>query len=225
MKKSICAVALAAVAGHSAASLTVTEAYTGLAGEDGTADWFEVTNTGASNIDTGVYLYDDSSADIFEAVALPSLMLAPGESAIILLEGAASDDVTFPGATGALDEFDAIWGAGITRGLTIGDGAGLGNGGSDTVNLFLGGSVVESFTYQTPQAGLLQTIEDGPNAIRNSVLGENGAFESASFFNDNLNLPNDTATLVGSPGFSNIPAPAALAVLGVGALAGVRRRR
>ena len=56
-----------------------------------------------------------------------------------------------------------------------------------------------------------------------SVLGVNGAFASETFFNDNLGLPNNEATLVGSPGV--VPAPGAAALLALGGLVGARRRR
>lgn len=221
MNKSLIALTLAATAGAASANLTITEIWSGLSGEDGTVDWFEVTNTGAANVDTGLYLYDDVSADLLEAVSLPSFILAPGESAVILLEAAPADGVTY--AT-ALEEFTAIWGGGINVGVVSPDGAGLGQGG-DTVNIFLGGSVVDSLSYTAAQSNVLETIENDINGVRLSVLGENGAFASASFFNDNLGLPGNSATLIGSPGFSSIPAPAALSALALAGLAGARRRR
>ena len=59
----------------------VTEIYAGISGEDGTNDWFELTNVGSMPGDTGTLFYDDESADILEAGQLDSFILAPGESA------------------------------------------------------------------------------------------------------------------------------------------------
>jgi len=51
----------------------------------------------------------------------------------------------------------------------------------------------------------------------------NGAYESNAFFNDNLGLPGDQATLIGSVG--TVPTPGSAALLLTGGLVGLRRRR
>ncbi|MEM1331390.1 MAG: hypothetical protein AAGG07_12610 [Planctomycetota bacterium] len=231
MNKALISVAaLAAVAGTASAgapiSFQITEAFVGLSGEDGTSDWFEITNTGANSFDTGILFYDDSSPSLGSAGQLDSFVLATGESAVFLIDSDPADDVTY---TTSIEEFLAIWAlsAGdINLGLANG-GGGLGQGG-DEVNVGIndGGSldVLATLVTEPGQSGLLQTIEQLTNGTtNNSVLGLNGAFESNPFFNDNLGLPNDTAILIGSPGV--IPAPASAALLGLGGLAAARRRR
>ncbi len=195
----------------------ITEVWTGLSGEDGTADWFEITNFGPGSIDTGDYVWDDSSPTFAGASAIDSFILAPGESAVFLADTGAADDVTY---ANALDEFLAIWGAVANVGYA--DGPGLGQGG-DEVNLFdAGGTIVDTVAYTS--SGDLATFDDsdGDGVAPLSVLGVNGAYESAAFFNDNLGLPNDSATLIGSPGI--VPEPASLALAALGGLALLSRR-
>ncbi len=218
MKLASTIVVLAGLATASSASLTVTEAFVGLSGEDGTQDWIEITNTTNGVIDTGNFWYDDDSADFGDAGQLDSIMLGAGESAIFLLRDAAVDDVTY---TTAIEEFQAIWSYSGLIGHTNG-GGNLGQGG-DAIVLFDSMGTILS-TTATPEAlsGNLETI-DYVNGAAASVLGVNGAYASMSFFNDNLGLPGDSATLIGSPG--SVPTPGAAALIALGGLVGARRRR
>ncbi len=216
------AAALAAAAPLSVAAATplfrVTEAYTGISGDDGTPDWFEVTNFGTTTGDTGTLIYDDESADIADAGALSSILLAPGESAVFLIEGLAFD----------VGSFETIWGSGIAVGVTTG-GGGLG-GGDDAVNIATDEAgvftVVDTLTYTA--SGGRQTLSDptGLGPLGLSALGQPGVIESNAFFNDNASvggLTDNQTTLFGSPGV--VPEPASLALVGIGALAVLRRRR
>ena len=201
--------------------LQITEAFVGLSGEDGTQDWFELTNISNSSIDTGLYIYDDDSADPLDGGQLDSFMLGAGESMIFLIsdDNRAVDDVTY---ASAIAEFQSIWNYSGLIGLTNG-GGGLGQGG-DFINLFLAADSSFVTGQETPGAisGGLATI-DSVNGTMLSVLGVNGAYESNAFFNDNLGLPGDMASLIGSPG--SVPTPGAIALLGFGGLIGARRRR
>lgn len=219
--------ALAAIAGIGAiaqagpSGIQITEAFVGLSGEDGTQDWFEITNFTNSAIDTGNLIYDDDSADVASGGLLDSFMLGAGQSMIFLIsdDNGAVDDMTF--AT-AIAEFQSIWNYNGLIGLTNGGGA-LGQGG-DVINLFLASDSSLITMADTPGAisGGLATI-DYVNGPMLSVLGVNGAYESNAFFNDNLGLPGDQAILIGSPGA--VPAPGAVMLLAVGGLVGNRRRR
>ncbi len=219
--------AIAAIAGVGAiaqagpSGIQITEAFVGLSGEDGTQDWFEITNYTNSAIDTGSLIYDDDSADPLDGGLLDSIMLGAGQSMIFLIsdDNGAVDDMTF--AT-AIAEFQSIWNYNGQIGLTNG-GGGLGQGG-DAINLFLASDSSLVTMAGTPGAisGGLSTI-DFVNGPMLSAFGVNGAYESNAFFNDNLGLPGDQAILIGSPGL--VPAPGALALLAAGGLMGARRRR
>lgn len=219
--------AIATIAGIGAAAqagvsdVSITEAFVGLSGEDGTQDWFEITNNTNSAIDTASFIYDDDSADPADGGQLDSIMLGAGQSMIFLIsdDNEAIDDVTY---ASAIAEFQAIWNYSGLIGLTNG-GGGLGQGG-DAINLFLSSDNSFVTMAETPGAisGGLSTI-DYVNGPMLSQLGVNGAYESITFFNDNLGLPNDEATLIGSPG--SVPTPGAFALLGLGGLMGARRRR
>lgn len=151
-------------------------------------------------------------------LGIPLLRVAVGE---LVPEHAVEHaiDVTYGSA---IAEFQSIWNYNGLIGLTNGGGA-LGQSG-DIINLFLASDSSFVTLAETPGAlsGGLSTI-DYVNGTALSMLGVNGAYESNAFFNDNLGLPNDSATLIGSPG--TVPAPGALALLGLGGLMGARRRR
>ena len=224
----VLALGLTAQAVQGAAVFKITEVFTGLSGEDGTVDWIEVTNFGDAAGDTSSLIYDDSNPSVANAGTLDSFLLAPGEAAVFLIsdDNQASDDITYPTA---IAEFQAIWGATISVGLTNG-GGNLGQGADDANIGYANGAsnfaIIDTLAYGS--GGQLETTEDpsGVGTPSLSVLGERGAYESASFFNDNLSLPGNSATLVGSPGVG-VPEPTtlALAAFSVMGVLGVRRRK
>ena len=214
------AMALAASTAQAQAIFRITEAYAGLSGPDGTEDWIEVTNLGDAVGDTGSLIYDDESAlmededpngnpvpPFFDASiggVLDSFLLAPGESAVFLLDDSDATSVA---------EFEALWGTGINVGLTNGGGS-LGGGG-DQANIFDASTFVLIDSANTPDTLSLGTSTldlRGPGAP--SALGDLGVFESAPFVNDGIN-PIDPfeISLVGSPGFG-VPEPTATLLLG-----------
>ncbi|USN99739.1 MAG: PEP-CTERM sorting domain-containing protein [Phycisphaeraceae bacterium] len=211
------AIAIAAAAGVASAGIEITETWTGLSGEDGTQDWIEVTYYGPGTFDTGTIYYDDSSASVADGGLLDSFILSNGESAVFLLDTAPVDDLTY---STAIEEFTAIWGPVLNLGHTNG-GGGLGQSGDEAYLLDAANNILDVLAYAA--SGDLATFEKLGGITRLSVLGENGAYESNPFFNDNLGLPDDTATLIGSPGA--VPAPATVALLGLAGLGAASRRR
>jgi len=224
MRHALFTAVLATLSTAAHADLMITEVYAGLSGEDGTLDWIEVTNTGDSAIDTGSFYYDDESRSIADGGLLDSIMLGAGQSAIFLVssDNAPADDVTF---ASAIAEFSAIWNYAGPIGLTNG-GGGLSQGGDEAVLLSgtAGNEVlVSSALFGAGFDGELATMDFVSGSPVYSVLGINGAFESNAFFNDNLGLPGDQATLIGSVG--RVPTPGAITLLALGGLVGTRRRR
>jgi len=174
--------------GASPASIDVTEVFSGTDGENGTADWFEITNTGGAVIDTSTLWYEDSSNAPSEGVQLPAFSLNPGETVIVLITDSVAD----------IDIWESIWGVGAN--IIIADGPGLGGGG-DTVNLYDGNTaaanLIESVTYD-PAVGGHQDyhtyIFDAAGVQSLPVGGTDGAYESAGFADG-----GSTSTIVGSP--------------------------
>lgn len=216
MKKLMGIAVCAAAATVASADLYVSEIFCGLDGPDGTADWFEVTWTGAGTFDTGTLFFEDDSLDPLNAAQLSSIMLSTGQSAVFLISGNAAD----------VSVFESIWGAGISVGLT--DGPGLGQGG-DTVALydgnFAGANLITSAAYPGNDGGQLETYAyDSLGNVSLSQVGVNGAYASNPFFNDNIGVgPDFMISLIGSPGA--VPTPGAVALLGLGGLVATRRRR
>ncbi|CAN0460638.1 unnamed protein product, partial [Ectocarpus fasciculatus] len=65
-QRALTALAIAGLATTASAQLDITEVYIGgLPGPDGTADWFELTNTGGTTLTYGAgdLVYDDESRD------------------------------------------------------------------------------------------------------------------------------------------------------------------
>ncbi|MEO0512938.1 MAG: hypothetical protein AAF108_08590 [Planctomycetota bacterium] len=222
MRKTVVAL-LALAAGSANADFLVTEIYIGLTGENGTQDWFEITNVGGDGeLDTGILSYDDgSNPSIVNAGQLDSFILADGESAVFLIADTINDVDDNQNFNDAVLEFEAVWGRTGKVGIT--NGGGTLNPSNDAINLSDddGAIFFYSLSYTSGFFNSGATI-DNVNGLTPSVLGVNGAFESAPFFNDNIGDANNSFTLIGSPG--QIPAPASAALFGLAGLAAGRRR-
>lgn len=205
---------VAAIAPAALGQLEITEAYTGLSGPDGTADWVELTNFGNVDIDLTGYRYDDESANFSLGSDFPAFNLAAGASVIILVDVDAVD------AADEIADFEALWGTGIDVIATAGGSLG---GGGDTANIFDNlGNLVDTVDTTSALSGEVFTIQfDAAGNGSASQLGVNGAFASNTFTNDNF-IPSEIF-LIGNPGF--VPTPAAGAALGIAGIAAARRRR
>ncbi|WP_341221695.1 T9SS type A sorting domain-containing protein [Polaribacter atrinae] len=171
--------------GFSQATLKITEIWSGNSkGNNVTADWFEVTNTGSEAWTPAMgdlYFIDDRDEIdyIDDAVLINGIaVIKPGESIIAIKD----EDAT---------EFRSVWGDvyDITN-LQIGthDGKGLGKGG-DVVNLFISTTVptdnstrVASAAYPDTEANPGQSYDVTKGAF--SVIGEAPYVPVATAVND-----------------------------------------
>lgn len=206
-----CAAIVAAGTLSARAQLLVTEVAAWGSGASYAADWFELTNTGASAIDITGWKMDDVSESPIGAVAFRGVTsIAPGQS-VVFLEGLAngSTDTTIG------NNFKTAWfGGSVPSGFTLGFYGGTGvdlSSTFDVVNIFSAGNVRQaqvSFAASTA-ASPFRTFDnsaliDGAIVSALSFAGSNGAFFSAD--------STPTTPYVGSPGFAPVPEPESYAM-------------
>jgi len=111
------------------------------------ADWFELTNTGATTLDLDGVKVDDSSNAFGSAAALTGVSsLASGESAIFFEKSTSGDAAAIAAAFGQAWFGDAGLPDGFKIGSYSGSGLGLSSGG-DAVNLFAPGTHVTGVSF------------------------------------------------------------------------------
>lgn len=215
------------IVGGAQANVYITEVFPGgVPGKEATSDWFELTNTGGSTVDITGWLYDDKSADPTEDGRISGVrQLAAGESAVVLASW--SDDWS----TGweAVDAFTSHWGESQLAGVQIGyvldkdnEGGGGMSGGGEQIYLFdADGNVVDTKQYLEGRANTWVVNPSDPGgALVESSLGSFGSFASQTPVTDDPAAPQS----IGSPG-TLVPEPSSLALMGLGGLAMLRRRR
>ncbi len=181
--------------------MEITEIFSGQAGADLTADWFEIKNTGTTAYvaaTDGDLFYDDEFADPTTADVIQGITeIQPGGTAIVLVTADTADITTFTNVWSHVIDL-----TGVQVGNT--DGAGLGGGG-DTVVLWLGDPAttmpIATGTYPDTTANDGQSYDVELAAF--SVVGNaNGAVQTVDFGGANGDVPN-----IGSPG-NGLPATA-----------------
>jgi hypothetical protein len=210
MKVKMCFVAVATtclmLAGTARAAVIVSEVNpSGSGNAPYAADWFELTNTGASAVNISNWRMDDNSASFGSSVALLGVpSINPGQS-VVFIEGDGSN----------IPAFETAWfGANVPAGFTIGSYSGSGVGlstGGDSVNIYTpngGGSLITGVDFPGATNGI--TFDNAAGLTGSisalSVLGVNGAFAS-------LGSPQE----IGSPGtITGVPEPASVVLAGLG---------
>ncbi len=174
-------------------TLKITEIFSGQAGTDLTADWFEIHNEGAeawvSGTDPDLF-YDDDSQDPNSATPIEGISEIPAGKYAIVLVGTAADIPTFMDVWSPVIDL-----TGVPVGST--DGAGLGGGG-DLVTLWAGdpmtSSPVDTAGYPDTQADDGKSYDVSLGAF-SEIGNANGAVQTIALGGSNGDVPN-----IGSPG-------------------------
>jgi len=139
-------------------------------------DWWELTNTGPSSLDLTGYSWDDNHQRVGQNV-FGSITIAAGESIII------RDTVAAPG-----DPWKDNWGLGVEVNVydpSYFSGSFSGLGSSDGVFLYNPTDALITFVeYPSRTAGFSNEWAANGTSLGLSVVGENGAYQSANFFPD-----------------------------------------
>lgn len=147
------------------------------------ADWFEITNTGTTDLDITGWKMDDSSKAIGNAVALRGVTTIPAGKSAVFFEGNST------GTTDAsvTEKFSTAWfgsttlPSGFLIGAYGGSGVGLGTSG-DEVHLFnSSGTLVTGVTFGSATASAtFDNTAQGTSVSKLSTAGVNGAFLSSN---------------------------------------------
>lgn len=207
--------------GSANADLVITEVMSSSGNPAGPAngDWWELTNTGASEIDLENYYWDDTGAIPNDGALFPAITIVAGQSLVIVDESLAN-----------LAGFIAAWGGGFTAVSSESFGgpnpfSGLSSSG-DQVRLWDEDPIanplailVAQVTFGAATSGFSFEWDRAGNSLGLSVAGENGAFVAPG------NGVGGAGTNVGSPGVAPIPEPSTFIVLACVAGAATLRRR
>jgi hypothetical protein len=207
------------LAAEAKAAIKISEAMSS-SGSGGTADWFELTNTGLSSVNIAGYQIDDGSFAVASSVALNGVAsIGAGESVVFLESSSPVAEIaafrTF------WDDGNAL--AGVQIGYYSGSGLSFSSSGDgviifDTLNA---NAIIDQVSFGAASPGVTFGYNSDTNTFGGlSVAGQYGAFNSF-----------DTTPLnVGSPGaISNaVPEPSALVLAGMSlagaAVLAIRRR-
>ncbi len=202
-------------AGSVRASIIISEVDpTGSSNANYGADWYELTNTGATAQDITGWKMDDNSNSFSLAVPLRGVTSIAAGQSVVFVEGTAT------GTTDATIDanFESAWfGASVPAGFTIGNYGGSGVGlssSSDAVNIFdSSGDPITGVTFGASTSGVSFDNAAGVNGAISTLssVGVNGAFMS----------PDGE---IGSPGVianAVVPEPSAFVLAAFGLVAGL----
>jgi hypothetical protein len=213
----IIAVLISSVAIPSQAAIVISEVAPWSSGNSPiAADWFELTNTGASSVNISGWKVDDNSNSFAAALALNGVASIAAGQSVIFVESAGG---------AAISSFISTWfgsNPALAIGYYSGSSIGLSTSG-DAVNIYNAAGVLQAnVTFGSSDAVTpYQTFDNAAGltgAISQlSAVGTNGAF-----------VATNDAFEIGSPGaVAAVPEPEAYGMLlaGLGLLGFVNRKR
>jgi len=211
MKNFAVAAAVAAIVVPAAsASIRITEAMSA-SGSGGTADWIEVTNYGSSAVDITGWRMDDGSFSFANSAALLGITSIGAGETVIFVEGAVGD----------VSGFRSFWGglSGVQVGYYAGSGVSFSSNGDAAVLFNLSGAEMSNraaFGAATSGSSFyFDTVNNNGIVSTVGTIGTQVTFATTG-------IPVNIGSLGTAIG---IPAPGAMALLGVAGLVGGRRRR
>lgn len=201
-------------------TLRITEA---MSSGNGTADWFEVTNYGLSDVSITGWKMDDSSFLSGSSVALSGVSSISSGQSVIFLESASS--------VADISTFRTIWGSNATSliiGSYTGSGVGLSSSGDGLV-LFdsTGAEMTPRVTFAAATTGSSFYYSYDSTGSPSTSPNTNAILSTASLSNGQNTYTSSGNT--GSPGtaMNAVPEPQTYILIGIGAsflLWRVRRR-
>jgi hypothetical protein len=208
------AVVAMSVSSSASAYLRITEVMSA-SGSGGTNDWLEVTNYGTSAVSFTGYRMDDGSFSFGASVELLGVAsIAAGES-VVFFENTAQ--------TANIAAFQTFWGglSGVQVGYYNGSGAGVSfSSGGD------GAVVFNSTGTQVTQQATFGAATTGSSFYFDLPNNNTGIVSVVGTIGTQVTFQAGTPVNTGSLGTAiGIPAPGAVALLGVAGLVGGRRRR
>ena len=204
-----------ATASSALADLRITEVMSSSSSASPTPDWFEVTNYGPSAVSLSDWRMDDGSFNLAAAVALSGISSIGAGESVVFIESAAGSGIA---------AFRANWGglSGIQVGYYSGSGVGL-SSSVDGVGIFSGaGTLVTQVSFGAATGGSSFFWGYGPGGVVNPSY--NGLVSTVGAIGGQVAYTASNGD-VGSIGTAiAIPAPGAIALVGLVAIRGRRRR-
>ncbi|HEY0009713.1 MAG TPA: lamin tail domain-containing protein [Tepidisphaeraceae bacterium] len=209
------AIAIGSSASHAALVITEVMSSSRHGGGAANGDWYELTNTGPAPVSLEGFAWDDD-ADADAGSFFPTgTSIGIDERLIVVEENAANE----PGFRAAWNLASSVQ---VLNQEEMGSFSGLGSPG-DVVNIFnRDGILVSAVTFGQATAGVSFEWDTTGTSLGTSVIGRNGAYKA---FDDGAtaNPGTNDGLDIASPAV--VPEPASLAILGLGGLLAMRRRR
>ena len=211
--------AMVAISSSALASIRITEVMSSSAGTPtATSDWFEVTNYGSSAVSMSGWKMDDNTFAIGNAVALSGISSIGAGESVIFIESAAGVGV---------NSFKTFWGglSGVQVGYYSGSGIGFSSSGDGVILFNASAAEATRVTFGAATAG--KTFYWGYNAATGVVdPSYNGLVSSVGTIGTQVTFTSsgDTGSLGTAIGTAAVPAPGAVALLGLAGLISRRRK-